>query len=84
MTMRAKNKSFHRYIVRGDKTLLPPHLLRAPCFMLSDQGIKLLGNGELSKAYTVKVCKVSVSAKSKIEAAGGKIEESATEENEES
>jgi ribosomal protein L15 len=37
----------------------------------------------LSKAYTVKVCKVSVSAKSKIEAAGGKIEEAATEEKEE-
>ena len=48
----------------------------------NDQGIKLLGNGELSKAYTVKVCKVSVTAKSKIEAAGGKIEESVTEENE--
>ena len=50
----------------------------------NDQGVKLLGNGELSKAYTVKVCKVSVTAKSKIEAAGGKIEESVTEENEES
>ena len=48
----------------------------------SDQGIKLLGNGELSKAYTVKVCKVSLTAKSKIEAAGGKVEESVTEENE--
>ncbi len=43
------------------------------------QGIKLLGDGELSKAFTVKVCKVSASAKSKIEAAGGKIEECAAE-----
>ena len=49
----------------------------------NDQGVKLLGDGELSKAYTVKVCKVSVTAKSKIEAAGGKIEEAATEEKEE-
>ena len=49
----------------------------------NDQGVKLLGDGELSKAYTVKVCKVSVSAKSKIEAAGGKIVEAATEEKEE-
>ena len=49
----------------------------------NDQGVKLIGDGELYKAYTVKVCKVSESAKSKIEAAGGKIEETATVEQEE-
>lgn len=41
----------------------------------NDEGVKLLGDGEVSKAFTVNVCKVSATAKSKIEAAGGKIEE---------
>lgn len=46
----------------------------------NDEGVKLLGDGEVSKAFTVKVCKVSATAKSKIEAAGGKIEEAAAKE----
>ena len=37
--------------------------------------VKILGDGELTKSLTVKVDKVSASAKSKIEAAGGKVEE---------
>lgn len=37
-------------------------------------GIKVLGNGEITKALTVKVAAVSESAKAKIEAAGGKVE----------
>lgn len=37
-------------------------------------GIKVLGNGEITKALTVKVCAISESAKAKIEAAGGKVE----------
>ncbi len=40
-----------------------------------DALVKVLGDGELTKALTVKVDKVSASAKSKIEAAGGKVEE---------
>ena len=36
--------------------------------------VKVLGNGELTKKFTVKVDKVSASAKAKIEAAGGKVE----------
>lgn len=36
--------------------------------------VKVLGNGEISKKLTVKVDKVSASAKAKIEAAGGKVE----------
>lgn len=36
--------------------------------------IKVLGDGEISKKLTVKVDKVSASAKAKIEAAGGKVE----------
>lgn len=37
-------------------------------------GVKILGNGEISKAITVKVDAVSETAKTKIEAAGGKVE----------
>ena len=36
--------------------------------------VKVLGDGELTKALTVKVDKVSASAQKKIEAAGGKVE----------
>ena len=36
--------------------------------------VKVLGDGEISKKVTVKVDKVSASAKAKIEAAGGKVE----------
>jgi large subunit ribosomal protein L15 len=38
-------------------------------------GIKLLGQGEISNALTVKINAVSHSAKAKIEAAGGSVEE---------
>ena len=38
-------------------------------------GVKILGNGELSKKLTVKVNAYSASAKEKIEAAGGTAEE---------
>ena len=38
-------------------------------------GVKILGSGELTKALTVKATVFSASAKEKIEAAGGKIEE---------
>ncbi|MCH5324740.1 MAG: 50S ribosomal protein L15 [Eubacterium sp.] len=37
-------------------------------------GVKVLGNGELTKSLTVKAAKFSESAKTKIENAGGKIE----------
>lgn len=36
--------------------------------------VKVLGDGEITKALTVKVDKVSASAQAKIEAAGGKVE----------
>ena len=38
-------------------------------------GLKILGSGELKKALTVKATVFSATAKEKIEAAGGKIEE---------
>ena len=37
-------------------------------------GVKILGNGDLTKKLTVKVDAVSESAKAKIEAVGGKVE----------
>jgi large subunit ribosomal protein L15 len=37
--------------------------------------VKVLGDGEITKALTVRVDKVSVPAKAKIEAAGGTVEE---------
>ena len=40
-----------------------------------DALVKVLGDGDLTKALTVKVDKVSATAKAKIEAAGGKVEE---------
>lgn len=39
-----------------------------------DALVKVLGDGEITKALTVKVDKVSASAQAKIEAAGGKVE----------
>ena len=50
-------------------------LVNAGLIRDNDEGVKLLGDGEPAKAYTVTVDKVSKSAKSKIEAKGGKIVE---------
>lgn len=38
------------------------------------EGLKVLGRGELTAALKVKACKVSESARKKIESAGGKVE----------
>ena len=40
----------------------------------SCDGLRILGNGEIKKAITVKATYVTPSAKEKIEAAGGKVE----------
>ncbi len=37
-------------------------------------GVKLLGNGELDRALTVKINKISKSARAKVESAGGTVE----------
>ena len=52
-------------------------LIKAGLVRDNSQGVKLLGDGEVSKAFTVTVDKVSGSAKSKIEAAGGTLVEAA-------
>ena len=41
----------------------------------ADAPVKVLGDGDITKALIVRVDKVSASAKEKIEAAGGKVEE---------
>jgi len=49
-------------------------LVAAGIIKHDDALVKVLGDGDLTKALTVKVDKVSASAKAKIEAAGGKVE----------
>ena len=39
-----------------------------------EYGVKILGNGEITKKLTVQASAFSASAKEKIEAAGGKVE----------
>jgi large subunit ribosomal protein L15 len=48
-------------------------LIKAGLVRDNKQGVKLLGDGEVSKAFTINLSKVSETAKSKIEAAGGKV-----------
>ena len=50
--------------------LLAAKVIRKPM-----DGLKVLGNGELTKKLTVKAAVFSATAKEKIEAAGGKVEE---------
>jgi len=50
-------------------------LLDAGVLSKCENGVKVLGNGELKKKLTVRANKFSASAKEKIEKAGGKAEE---------
>lgn len=49
-------------------------LLRAGIIKKLNDGVKIMGNGELTKKLTVQAAKFTQSAKEKIEAAGGKAE----------
>jgi large subunit ribosomal protein L15 len=53
----------------------PEMLLSAGIIKSTRNPIKILADGEIKKALTVKAQKFSVAAKAKIEAAGGKAEE---------
>lgn len=58
-----------------DGTEVTPQLLKANgLFANKFDGVKVLGNGGLTKKLTVKVNGVSAAAKAKIEAAGGTVE----------
>ena len=48
-------------------------LIKAGLVRDNKQGIKVLGDGNVEKAFTVEADKVSASARAKIEAAGGKV-----------
>ena len=58
-----------------DETVVTPELLKETGIVKKQlSGIKVLGNGSLEKKLTVKAHKFSMTAKEKIEAAGGKVE----------
>ncbi len=50
-------------------------LLEARVIRKENDGVKILGKGELTKKLTVKAAKFSATAKEKIEAVGGSVEE---------
>ncbi|MCC8128420.1 MAG: 50S ribosomal protein L15 [Clostridiales bacterium] len=55
-------------------TVTVDDIIKAGVISKSKYGIKILGNGELTKKLTVKAKAFSASAKEKIEAVGGKAE----------
>ena len=58
-----------------DGTVVDTELLKASGLVKKElDGVKVLGNGELTKNLTVKAAAFSASAKEKIEKAGGKAE----------
>ena len=58
-----------------DGTVVTPELLReAGMAKRVNDGIKILGNGNIEKKLTVKANKISKAAAEKIEEAGGKVE----------
>ena len=63
------NDRFENGAVVDMEALLAAKIIRKPM-----DGVKVLGNGELTKKLTVKAAVFSATAKEKIEAAGGKTE----------
>ena len=55
-------------------TVTPVELIQYGIIKNVQDGVKILGNGEITKKLTVQANKCSASAKEKIEAAGGKAE----------
>ncbi|MBC3900203.1 50S ribosomal protein L15 [Acetobacterium malicum] len=56
-------------------TVITPELLLEYGFIRKlNDGLKILGNGEVEKAFTIKAHKISKSAEEKILAGGGKVE----------
>ena len=55
-------------------TVTPVELIEYGIIKKIDDGIKIMGNGELTKKLTVQAAKFAATAKEKIEAAGGKAE----------
>lgn len=55
-------------------TITPGLLVQHDLIQNIKGGVKILGDGKLTKAFTVKGCAVSKPAREKIEAVGGRIE----------
>ena len=55
-------------------TVGPVELIQYGIIKKIEDGVKIMGNGELTKKLTVQAMKFTASAKEKIEAAGGKVE----------
>ena len=62
-------------IFEDGEVVTPVELVESGILKNVQDGVKILGNGELTKALTVKATAFSKEAKAKIEAAGGTAEE---------
>ena len=61
-------------IFEDGAVVTPVELIESGILKNVQDGVKILGNGEITKKLTVKATKFTESAKQKIEAAGGKAE----------
>ena len=61
-------------IFEDGEVVSPIELIQAGILKNVQDGVKILGNGEITKKLTVQANKFSATAKEKIEAAGGKVE----------
>ena len=71
--------NLERIAALGEKTVTPEVLLKAGVVRRASDRIKILGDGELKSAVTVRAHKFSKSAEEKITKVGGKIEVIGTE-----
>lgn len=62
-------------VFEANAEVTPQSLLDAGLIKSTQQAVKILGDGEIARPLVVKANKFSATAKSKIEAAGGRIEE---------
>ena len=61
-------------IFEDDAVVTPVELIEAGILKNVQDGVKIMGNGEITKKLTVQANKFTATAKEKIEAAGGKAE----------
>ena len=61
-------------IFEDGQTVTPVELIEAGVIKKINDGVKIMGNGELTKKLTVLASKFTATAKEKIEAVGGKAE----------
>ena len=61
-------------IFEDGEVVSPVELVQAGILKNVQDGVKILGNGEITKKLTVQANKFTATAKEKIEAAGGKVE----------